>query len=121
MPIPLIGTVSGTDAISPDSAGAAQLSSDVKRKANAGYIGLLIVWIFGVSVAILLLFGGGILYKFQGTSAKDYSDFIAGSLDPYLKECATTLGTIFGSTLGFVFGYYFKATSAPPPTKGKAP
>ena len=111
MPIELIGSVSGTDVISPQGAGAAQMSPDIKREVNAGYIGLLIVWIFGASVLILLLFAGILLYKFHATSAKDFSDFISGSLDPYLKECATTLGTIFGSTLGFVFGYYFKAAT----------
>jgi hypothetical protein len=122
MPIPLVGTVKdAATTISPDRAGDVQMTPDAKREANAGNIGLIVVIIFGISVFYLLHLGAVLFTKFNATNIQDFSTFVSGSLDPYLKECATTLGTIFGSTLGFVFGYYFKATSAPPSTKGTTP
>jgi uncharacterized membrane protein len=120
MPIQLIGSVKdGSTTISPNRAGDAQMSPDVTREVNAGNIGLIVVIIFGISVFWLLHLGAVLFTKFNATKIDDFSTFVSGSLDPYLKECATTLGTIFGSTLGFVFGYYFKATSTPAATQAK--
>ena len=111
MPIALVGSVNPSNAISPDRAGEAELSTDARREANAGAIGFVIVGIFGVTILYLLHLGALLFTKFNATSSQDFSTFVTGSLNPFLKECATTLGTIFGSTLGFVLGYYFKATS----------
>jgi len=87
------------------------MTPDVTREINAGNIDLIVVGIFGVSVFYLLHLGALLFTKFNATRIEDFSTFVSGSLDRFLKECATTLGTVFGSTLGFVFGYYFKATS----------
>ena len=65
-----------------------------------------------MSVFYLFHLGALLFTKFNATNSQDFAGFVRDSLDPFLKECATTLGTIFGSTLGFVFGYYFKAASS---------
>jgi hypothetical protein len=90
-------------------------STDLIREYAAWLIGLLVILIFGLSVGYLFHLGSLLFTKFNATQPKDLDDFVTNSLDPYLKECATTIGTIFGSTLGFVFGYYFKAASAAAP------
>jgi len=93
------------------------MTPEVTREVNAGNIGLIVIIIFGISIFYLLHLGAVLFTKFNATRIEDFSTFVSGSLDPYLKECATTLGTVFGSTLGFVFGYYFKATSTAPGPK----
>jgi hypothetical protein len=112
-----IGAVSDSaKSISSDSAGTARLPTDQKREYNAGYIGIAIVAIFGITIFYLLHLGALLFTKFNATNFNDFAGFVTGSLNPFLKECATTVGTIFGSTLGFVLGYYFKASSTPAST-----
>ena len=96
--------------IQPDEAG--RITPNVIKENSAPYIGKVIVYIFGIAVVSLLSFGFMLLLKFHGNTNQDYAIFVRDALNPYIKECATTLGTVFGSILGFVLGYYFKEASS---------
>lgn len=98
--------------IQVDSVGrVGEPSTKVIKENWAARIGAALVAIFGIAVVYLLTFGIILLAKFHGNNNQDFAFFVRDALNPFIKECATTLGTIFGSTLGFVLGYYFKEAS----------
>lgn len=105
-----LGTIKS--GIQTNSVGEFDPPSIKKIKENwAARIGAALVAIFGFAVLFLLTFGLILLLKFHGNTNQDFAVFVRDALNPFMKECATTLGTIFGSTLGFVLGYYFKEAS----------
>jgi hypothetical protein len=105
------GTGNPSGPISPSGAGSVDMPTETLREYAAWAIGLAVIAIFGISVLYMLHLGSLLFTKFNASTTQDFAGFVSNALDPFLKECATTLATIFGSTLGFVFGYYFKATS----------
>jgi len=115
--IPLVGTAA-ISTISEDLGGSAKR----KREGSASYLASLIVWSFCIAVGWLLCESAYLLYKVTenlpavsgaGTASSPTKtlEFVSEAILPFFKEAASTVTSIFGSTLGFVLGYYFKNDS----------
>jgi hypothetical protein len=107
-----IGTVAKGNPIDAKSVGSVLLDRDAIHESFAWIIGCAVIGIFAISVFFSLHLTSLLFTKFNATDCKDFGAFVKDGLSPLLKEIATTISTIFGSTLGFVLGYYFKTESA---------